>query len=293
MSTIFRTAPALAVFALAAAAPAQAQVQTQSQSQSQDHPETDINGDTITIGGGGVYVPDYEGSKHYRFTAAPGAIGQYKGFNFVVAGNRASLDLIPNEPGQRWDLQAGPVVMIDFNRSTKSQIEDPQIKALGERKSSLAVGGYVGLGRKGVFTSRYDKLSLSVSYRKGISGANRGTVIQPTVNYFTPLSRKIAVGLIGSAEHANRTYGEAYFDVDTAGSLASGLPVYRTGSGWKNWTVGALGTYALTGNLLHGFKFVGGVTYKRMLGDYADSPIVSVVGSKSQWLGVAGIAYTF
>ena len=29
-------------------------------------------GDSITIGAGAVYLPDYEGSDDYRFTAAPG-----------------------------------------------------------------------------------------------------------------------------------------------------------------------------------------------------------------------------
>jgi outer membrane scaffolding protein for murein synthesis (MipA/OmpV family) len=30
-----------------------------------------------------------------------------------------------------------------------------------------------------------------------------------------------------------------------------------------------------------------------MLNDFADSPIVSIAGNRNQWLGGAGIAYTF
>ena len=30
-----------------------------------------------------------------------------------------------------------------------------------------------------------------------------------------------------------------------------------------------------------------------MLGDYADSPIVSIAGSKNQWVGAVGVGYTF
>ena len=76
------------------------------------------------------------------------------------------------------------------------------------------------------------------------------------------------------------------------GSLASGLPVFTTRKGWKDWSVGALGTVALTGDLLHGFKLVGGGTYTRLLNDFGRSPL-SIAGNRSQWIGVVGLAYTF
>ena len=53
-------------------------------------------------------------------------------------------------------------------------------------------------------TSQYDQLSVSVSYRKGVTGAQRGAIWSPTISYLTPLSRKAAVGLFASAEHADR-----------------------------------------------------------------------------------------
>jgi MipA family protein len=30
-----------------------------------------------------------------------------------------------------------------------------------------------------------------------------------------------------------------------------------------------------------------------MLGDYADSPVVSIAGSRNQWIGAVGVGYTF
>ena len=30
-----------------------------------------------------------------------------------------------------------------------------------------------------------------------------------------------------------------------------------------------------------------------MLNDFADSPLVGIAGSKNQWLGAVGLAYTF
>ena len=255
--------------------------------------QLDTGKDHVTIGGGGVYTPDYEGADHSGFSPAPVIIGSVSGFNFQLIGNRFSADLIPNKPGPNWDLQAGPVVVLDLNRSALSYIDDRRVRALGKRDASLEVGGFVGIGKTGVITSQYDQLSVSVSYRKGVTGAQRGAIWSPTINYLTPVSRKAAVGLFASAEHADRNYGRAYFDIDAAGSLASGLPQFNTRAGWKSWTVGGLATVALTGDLLHGFKLMAGGSYKRMLNDFADSPIVSIVGNRSQWMGGAGVAYTF
>ena len=254
---------------------------------------TAAGGDSITIGAGAAYIPDYEGSNDYVWRAVPGAIGSIGGFNFTLAGNRASLDLIPNRPGPTWDIQAGPIGVVNFNRSNLKSIDDPRVRALGKRSTAIEVGGYVGIGKTGVVTSDYDRLSVSVSYRVGVSGAHRAGVWAPTINYFTPLSRQAAVGVFASGEYAERGYGKAYFDVDVAQSLASGLPRFTTRKGWKNYSLGALATVSLTGDLLHGLKLVGGGTYTRLLNDFGRSPIVSIAGDRSQWQGVAGLAYTF
>lgn len=255
--------------------------------------DDDLNRDTITIGVAGAYLPDYEGSDDYRVVPGPAAIGSVSGFNFQLVGNRLSVDLIPNRPGPGWDFQLGPLGVVNFNRNSRKSIDDVRVKALPERDVAIELGGYVGVGKTGVITSPYDRLSVSVSYRHDVSDVHDSGIWQPSISYFTPLSRKAAVGLFGSAEHVNGKYGRTYFSVSPAETLVSGLPTYTAGSGWKNYSIGAVGTYSLTGDLLHGFKLVAGGTYKRMLNDYGDSPLVSIAGSRSQWLGAVGIAYTF
>src|SRR3546814_3428917 len=49
----------------------------------------------------------------------------------------------------------------------------------------------------------------------------------------------------------------------------------------------------LTGDLLHGLSIAAGVSYSRMLGKYADSPIVADAGDADQWVGAVGLSYTF
>ncbi|MHA6721538.1 MipA/OmpV family protein [Sphingomonas sp. RS2018] len=255
--------------------------------------EIDANGDSLTIGGGVAWLSDYEGSNDYRFVPAPGALGSYKGFSFQLAGNRLSVDLIPDRNPSGWDIQAGPIAVVNLNRNSLKTIEDRRIRALGELDTAIELGAYVGIGKTGVITSPYDRISVSVSYRKDVSNVHDSGVFQPSITYLTPLSMKAAVGLFASAERAEQGYARTYFSVSPIGSAASGLPVYNAQGGWKNYRVGAVATYALTGDLLHGLKVVGGGTYGRMLNEFGDSPVTSVAGSRDQWLGALGLAYTF
>ena len=255
--------------------------------------EFDFNRDTITVGAAGVYLSDYEGSNDYRFTAAPGAVGSIKGYGFVLAGNRISVDLIRDKPGPVWDLQAGPIGVVNFNRSSLRSIDDPRVRALGKVDTAIELGGYVGIGKTGVITSPYDQLSATVSYRHDVANAHDSGIWQPSVNYITPLSEKMAVAIFASAERAGRGYATTYFSVSPTQTLASGLPTYNARAGWKNYSLGGLYTYSLTGNLLKGFKIVAGGTYVRMLNGFADSPLVRIAGSRNQWLGAVGLAYTF
>ncbi|MFC4847890.1 MipA/OmpV family protein [Hephaestia sp. GCM10023244] len=281
----FLVAPAATAAAVLAAQPATAQDSTTA--------DRSIDGDSITLGAGLAYVPDYEGSNDYRVAPGPGAIGSIDGFAFTLAANRASVDLIRNRPGPGWDFQAGPIAVVNFNRSTTKSIDDPRIKALGKVDTAIELGGYIGIGKTGVVTSPYDKLSVSLSWRHDVAGGHDSAILQPSVTYFTPLSHKAAIGLFASAEHAGKGYARSYFSVDAAQSAASGLPVYHASSGWKNYMIGTIATHSLTGDLLHGVKLVAAGTYRRMLGDFGDSPVVSIAGSRDQWMGAVGLAYTF
>lgn len=275
---------AAAIFTLAAPALAQ------------DAPRSDeegLSGDSVTVGVGLAHLPDYEGSNDFGTTPVPGIVGKVKGYSFLIAGNRAVLDLIANKPGEKWDIQAGPMLSINFTRSRINSIDDPRVRALGQLDRAVEVGGFVGIGKSGVITSEYDKLSFTVTYRRDVSGVHRSAVVTPTINYLTPLSRKTVVGAFISADHAGEGYTRTYFGITPAQSLASGLPVYTPGAGWKSVIFGGGAAVALTGDLLKGLKLGGGGSYARLIGDVGNAPIVRIAGSRGQWIGVLGLAYTF
>lgn len=256
-------------------------------------PPADTGGDFAIVGAGAGILPDYEGSDDYRWSPVPAAIGRVSGFNFQLIGNRLSVDLIPDGGGPGIDFQVGPVGVVNFNRTSTRRIEDPRVKALGELGTAFELGGYVGVGKTGVITSDYDRLSVSVSYRTDVSGVSDAGILTPSISYMTPLSRKALVAVFASAERAENGQMDTYFGVTPGQSLASKLAAYDPDGGWRSWTLGAGTAVSLTGDLTGGLQLVGGGTYRKLTGDAADSPIVRVAGSPNQWMGFLGLAFSF
>lgn len=246
----------------------------------------------LSIGAGVAWLPDYEGSDDKRFTPLPAANGTVWGMSFTVLGNRASLDLIPDREGQGWNFQLGPVAVLNLNRTNQDAIEDARVRALGEIDTAVEVGGYVGIGKTGLIHD-YDTLSVSVSYRHDVTRIHRTGIITPSVNYTTPLSTKALVGVFASAEIVQDRYARTYFGVTPPGSIASGLPVFVPEGGQKDISLGGIFTYALTGNLTKGLALVTGFNYRKLVGDFADSPLVGIAGSRHNWTVGAGLALTF
>lgn len=247
----------------------------------------------LSIGAGVAYFPDYEGSNDHTWSPIPAVQGTIGGMSITLLANRVSLDLVPNATGPGWDFQLGPVAVVNLNRVKLSAVEDARVRALGKIDTALELGGYIGIGRTGVITSDYDKLSVTLSYRHDVTGVHKGGVWTPTINYMTPLSTKTLVGLFATSEFADDDYARTYFGVTPAGRAASGLPVFTPKGGQKNVAMGGMFTVALTGDLTKGLALVTGFSYSRILGDFADSPLVSIAGSRNQWTGGAGLALTF
>ncbi|MGE4322078.1 MAG: MipA/OmpV family protein [Sphingobium sp.] len=251
---------------------------------------------TLTVGVGTAYVPSYEGSDDYRVVVAPQFRGKVDDFAFWMRGPGLYVDAIPNRDDSGLDFQLGPVVNLRFDRTSRKGMKDRQVRALGKRDTGVEVGGFVGIGKTGVITSAYDNLSARVAVTKDVAGAHGGYVVTPAIEYFTPLSVRSFVGLGVSADYVGKKYGRYYFDITQAESQASGLASYsRAGakSGFRRLNANLAGGYSLSGDLRRGWAVVGTVGYARMLGRYGDSPIVADAGSRDQWIGALGIAYTF
>ena len=235
----------------------------------------------LTVGVGAGIIPSYEGSDDYRVIPVPQLRGKVSDFAFWTRGPSLYFDVIPNR-GQDIDLQLGPIAGVRFDRSSIKNIKDDAVRALGERDVAVELGGFVGIGKTGIITSAYDNLSVRVAMTKDVAGAHGSYIVTPAIEYFTPLSTRSFVGLGVSADYVGKKYGRYYYDVDAAGAFASGLPEYSRaggGAGFKKIGVNLTGGVSLSGDIRKGWALFALGGYSRMLGDYADSPVVSIAGS--------------
>jgi MipA family protein len=273
----------VAIGALLAAAPAVAQ------STEASLPDPNDQSDTVTIGAGAAYIPDYEGSDDYRIIPAAAIRGRVSGINFFTRATYLYVDVVPRGSGNL-EFDAGPIAGVRLNRTGK--IKDDFVDALPDRKKAFEIGGFAGVTYHGL-TNPYDALSFRLDVVKDVGNAHESTIFTPTIDFGTPLSRRTYVGASLSAEWAGGGYADYYYSITPADALASGLAPFDADGGFKNWRLGLLVNQSITGDLTHGLSLFGTGSYSHLSGDFKDSPIVDDRGSASQWLAAVGLAYTF
>jgi len=259
-----------------------------------DDPDRKWSRDYFAVAAGVLNNPRYNGSDDRRTLPAFYLRGRISGFSFSTRGTNFQVDLIRQRRGQKTDFKFGPTISLRGDRSGK--VDDPQVAALGKRKVAVEMGLFAGVTHTGVITSEYDQLGIRLSASKDISGRHGSWTASPTIDYGTPLSKRAYLGFSASVNFYGKGFGRYYYDIDAAGSAASGLPVYdaagRKATAGK-YTLGVAGAYALSGDLRKGFTLIGGAQYGRMLSRFAKSPIVADVGSADQWVFGGGLAYQF
>jgi outer membrane scaffolding protein for murein synthesis (MipA/OmpV family) len=244
---------------------------------------------SITVGLGVGFLPDYVGSDDYRIIPAGGARGTIGPVSFATRSSYLYVDFLPRrETGLDFDL--GVIGGVNFNRTTK--IDDKVVRLLPELDTAVELGGFAGISLHDV-TNPYDTLAFRLDLKHDVAGAHKSTVISPNIEFATPLSRTTYVSASTSVDFVADKYARYYFGITPADALVSGLPVFTPDGGLNKWRIGALINQSITGDLTHGFSLWGTVEYSHLTGDSNDSPIVRIRGSASQWLLAAGAAYTW
>jgi len=270
----------IAVIALLTAGPAFAQTAL---------PDPNDQSDTFSVGAGAGFIPDYEGSDDYEWIPVAGLRGRLNGINFYTRGTYLYVDFI-KRGDNALEFDFGPIVGVRLNRTGK--VEDKRVNDLPERDVAFEAGAFGGVSYHGL-TNPYDTLGFHVDAITDVGGAHGSTLITPTIDFGTPLSRTTYVAISASAEWAGDGYADYYYSIGPNASLASGLPQFDADGGFKHWRLGLFGNQSISGDLTHGWSIFGTRLYTHLSGDFADSPIVDDRGSASQWFGALGVAYTW
>jgi len=246
---------------------------TTSQSlQAQEAPEHDW---TFTLSAGGIYAPEFQGSKDYEIIPFPDLKVEYKDCFFASFFDGVGYNVI-NENGWR----IGPIAKYAFGRN---EDDNAALRGLGDVDDTFEVGGFVEYN--------FDPFTAKVEIRQGVNG-HKGIVGEASADYMGSLD------LLGSSAifalgprlvFSDKDYANAFFGVTGAQSVRSGLPSYKAGSGLISYGVGGFVVAPLTDSISLNV-FAG---YDRLAGDAADSPLVKQRGDENQFMVGIGVSYQF
>jgi MipA family protein len=263
----------------------------------QPEPPADSNNDEdryrLTLGIGGGIAPEYEGASDYGFQ--PGGLiqGKVDGFDFQVRGTNIYVDLIRDAPDSKWNIIAGPVAQVRFERTSLDDIRDPRVALLGARDTAVELGGYVGIGKKGVLIPPAS-LTFDLAFVHDVAGAHDSFILTPGVALASPVSQTTFARWGISADYVGAGYGRTYYDSPAIAAPIPSLTGYATdGAGFKSVGTTLLLVQDLGGDNRKGWALFGLGGYKRLLGQYARSSIVREAGDTDQFLAVGGVAYSF
>jgi outer membrane scaffolding protein for murein synthesis (MipA/OmpV family) len=230
---------------------------------------------TATVGIGGEYRPDFQGSKNWMLIPIPivsvrraGSMGEFRG-----PRDGASIALI-----DFGDLRVGPAAKFVAARNSKDHSE---LSGLGDVKAAFELGGFAEYYAVGWLRLRGD-------LRQGIGG-HRGVVADVSADFIVPLIDRLAISAGPRFTWKSTKAVAPYFGVDAVHSLASGLPVFEAKGDAHSVGFGSQVTYRINPQ----WEVRAYVEYEKLLGAAADSPLVTRRGSSNQTTVGLGASYSF
>jgi outer membrane protein len=230
---------------------------------------------TATVGAGGEYKPDFEGSNRSMLSPVPIFSIRRAGSAEQFHSPRDSASIALVDFGE---LRAGPAAKFIPARTASSFSE---LNGLGNVNAAVELGGFVEYFPVDWFRTR-------IETRQGLGG-HTGVVADVSADFIVPLLQRFTIsgGPRFTWESTNAT--SPYFGINAVQAIASGLPVFNAKGGPHSVGAGAQMSYRFNPQWeVHSY-----VEYARLLGDAANSPLVTVRGSANQTTFGIGASYSF
>lgn len=244
----------------------------------QDKPEEEnaISG-YVTIGI--AALPDYEGADDHRILPLVDGKVFWDERYIAVEGPAIRANVLNSET-----FELGPIASFTFGRD--NEIKDQAVARLGRIDDAYEVGLF---GAVNFDVTGNDRLRLGVQGVQDVSNVHDGFVITANATYTAPVGDRLTLIFDLGASYASDDYAETYFSVTPAGTLASGLAAFKAQGGLKDVGAQVTATYRVGDN----WGFAANLGYRRLLGNFADSPVVAVGGNPDQLSGGLGVFFTF
>lgn len=249
----------------------------------QDWARRSSPGTTYMLGIEVAAIPDYEGSDEY--TGAIGPILRYKFSRqryFALLGNKAYLNILNRKS---WEF--GPMAVYRRGRDN-GDIDDPVVKLMSDVDDSLELGAF--LSYREIYNSDpRHRMKITLAASQDVSDGHDGLVASLSGVYWTPVSRLFDIGLRGGVQYASDNYMSSFFSVNAADSLASGLSTFDANEGIKDVSLAVM----TAAHLNRHWQIRGRLSYKILVGDASDSPVVAVRGEDGQFSAGVSVLYSW
>ncbi len=224
-------------------------------------------------------IPEYEGAD--KMDIIPFVNGRLTlGERYIaIEGVTLRANVIATE-----GFEFGPVANLTFGRDAK--IKSTAVAGLGKIDEAYEIGGFAAAS---LAVGDNGRARLSVQAVHDVSNVHDGWIATASAGYSHQIGKRFTLAAEATASYADDKYARTYYSVMPAGTLASGLPVYAAKGGLKD--VGATLTASYQVSPRWSVNAYG--SYRRLLGKFADSPIVDGEGNANQLSAGVGIGFSF
>jgi outer membrane protein len=228
----------------------------------------------VSVGAGVGLAPDYEGSEDYDAVPIPYVSvrwANHMSINWL--GSKAKVNLIPSP------IWRGGVVGEYIPE--RDDVDNDRVDNLEDVDTSVMLGGFLGF--------QYGNWSADIEAMADAADGNDGAIVRLNGGYRIPIDQTWSLSLGAFTTWADDDYMQAYFEIDAADSARSGLSTFNADSGFKDVGLNLVASYKPWEH----WGFMGLVSYKRLLGDAEDSPVVDDEGDANQFSGGVLVFYKF
>ena len=233
----------------------------------------DDNDLRVRAGLGGQLKPEFPGADDHR-------LAPLFDLDFARGSNPFPFEAPDDAFGVRLlskgGFAAGPAANFQGKRK-ESDVGAP----VGKVKATVEIGGFAEYHAS-------KSIRLRADLRQGVNG-HEGLVGSLGVDRIWRDGDRYVFSIGPRVLFSDAKFQRAYFGVDNAASLASGLPAYRPDGGIYAVAAASGLSYQFNSR----FGAFGFARYERLVGDAGKSPIVRDLGSRDQLSGGVGLSYSF
>ncbi len=224
------------------------------------------------VGLGAGVAPDYEGSDDYQ--AVPMFLYNQNfdsGRYIKLMGPNLKVNVLASK-----SYSLGPVLNY---RSERNDVDNSQVDKMDKVDAALEAGVFGGVA--------IDNWLFDIEILADVSDAHDGYTVQPAAGYRWKVASTLTLTPKAFFTYANEDYMSTYFSVNSGNRGKSTLSDYNADAGIKDVGINLVANYAPW----ESWGLMGLVSYKKLVNDAKDSPIVDDEGNDNQFL--AGVMLTY